>query len=306
MPRDHAQINLGIWNDPDFRALPPPAQHLYLTLWTHPGLSYCGVVDWRPGRIAAASQGWAVGDLQTAASCLQARHFIVIDETSEECLIRSWVRWDGLMKQPRLAVSYANAYSSVGSNLLRGVIIDELVKLKEREPGLAGLGQSKVVALLDLPRVSAKDSVSVSDPFGDGFTHSFGPGLAQTPPDVSGSVSVPPTPFSSSLLPTPSPTSRPAQQKRGSRLPKDWTPPDDLWAQIAKERADLDLQLEHENFSDYWNGKAGRDAIKVDWPATWRKWMRNARPPAAANGHKLQAVPAYETPPAPPLEELNW
>jgi hypothetical protein len=64
---------------------------------------------------------------------------------------------------------------------------------------------------------------------------------------------------------------------RASRLPTDWTLPDD-WAQWAKtERPDLDPAKTAEAFADYWHAKAGKDATKVDWRATWRSWVRNQR-----------------------------
>lgn len=34
--------------------------------------------------------------------------------------------------------------------------------------------------------------------------------------------------------------------------------------------------LEMKAFQDYWNSKAGDGAIKMDWSATWRNWVRNA------------------------------
>src|SRR5690348_9910466 len=101
MAREFSKMNLSINQDGDWRKLPPPAQHLYMTLWNHPSLSYCGVVDWRPGRLTALSEGWTVEDILEAADCLEARLFVVIDHTTEELLVRSWVRFDGLMKQPR-------------------------------------------------------------------------------------------------------------------------------------------------------------------------------------------------------------
>jgi hypothetical protein len=305
MPRDNARVNMGIWQDDDWRALPPPAQHLYQTLWTHPALSYCGVVDWRPGRIAALSYGWTQEAVTTAADCLRARYFIVTDDTTEECLIRSWVRWDGLMKQPRLAVSYANAYAVVSSNLLRGVIIDELKKLRERHPDLAGLTKPQVVAMFDLPAISAKGSVFVDDPFRDGFphgfphgfghglTHGFTPGLGEPLPNVSGSVSVPPTP-----APAPAPLlqlqkERPAQAagtptRRGSRLPTGWTPTGELIEQMRAECPTVNLEAEHRKFTDHYRAKTGRDAAKLDWPAAWRNWIRRAADmqPAPTNGRR--------------------
>ena len=73
-------------------------------------------------------------------------------------------------------------------------------------------------------------------------------------------------------------------RKRGSRLPAGWQPtPDELrWARDA--RPDLDVTVEIERFRDYWIAKPGKDGVKLDWTATWRNWIRNARgiPGAAA------------------------
>lgn len=37
------------------------------------------------------------------------------------------------------------------------------------------------------------------------------------------------------------------------------------------------VRTEAAKFADYWHGKSGKDATKVDWEATWRNWCRNAR-----------------------------
>lgn len=44
------------------------------------------------------------------------------------------------------------------------------------------------------------------------------------------------------------------------------------------ERPDVNLQTEHRKFIDHWTAKTGRDATKLDWDATWRNWIRNAKP----------------------------
>ena len=36
----------------------------------------------------------------------------------------------------------------------------------------------------------------------------------------------------------------------------------------------LDAQLA--GFCDYWHAKAGAQAVKLDWDATWRNWLRRA------------------------------
>ena len=44
-----------------------------------------------------------------------------------------------------------------------------------------------------------------------------------------------------------------------------------VWA--ASSAPHVDVNLSTEMFVNYWRAKAGRDATKVDWPATWRNWL---------------------------------
>ena len=41
------------------------------------------------------------------------------------------------------------------------------------------------------------------------------------------------------------------------------------------------VRTEAAKFADYWHAKAGRDAAKLDWSATWRNWCRKAIEDAA-------------------------
>ncbi|MDI2112115.1 hypothetical protein [Commensalibacter nepenthis] len=60
----------------------------------------------------------------------------------------------------------------------------------------------------------------------------------------------------------------------GSRLPSNWYPD----AQCRQFAFDLDLCPETlaEDFRDYWHAKVGKEAIKMDWSAAWRRWCRIA------------------------------
>ena len=90
-------------------------------------------------------------------------------------------------------------------------------------------------------------------------------------------------------LPTPTPTPTPvvidapqsAANKRGTRLPQDWLLPK-AWGEWAlsefKTWTPDVVRVEADKFRDFWHGKAGRDATKADWQATWRNWCRNAKP----------------------------
>lgn len=84
------------------------------------------------------------------------------------------------------------------------------------------------------------------------------------PPDSTG---VPNSPLSSSI-----------NRKRGERLPPDWTPDESLRA-FAKELGWSDSQIDSEaaNFRDYWIAKPGSGGCKLDWSATWRKWVRSSK-----------------------------
>ena len=65
------------------------------------------------------------------------------------------------------------------------------------------------------------------------------------------------------------------KQQRGSRLPADWNP-SDVDKQFCKtERPDIDPEKTADRFRDYWISQPGAKGIKLNWPATWRNWVRN-------------------------------
>ena len=67
---------------------------------------------------------------------------------------------------------------------------------------------------------------------------------------------------------------------RGTRLPADWSLPDDWRAFASNERhwTTDDITTEASQFADYWRGAP--KGIKLDWFATWRNWVRNSRRPS--------------------------
>lgn len=66
---------------------------------------------------------------------------------------------------------------------------------------------------------------------------------------------------------------------RGTRLPNDWTIPDDwvTWASAKRKWHPVDVRNEAEKFANYWQGKSGQAATKVDWFKTWQNWMTDER-----------------------------
>lgn len=62
--------------------------------------------------------------------------------------------------------------------------------------------------------------------------------------------------------------------KRGTRLPENWKLPKS-WGEWALETFrvnETQVRAEAERFKNHWLAKAGKDATKIDWQATWRNW----------------------------------
>lgn len=163
MARDHASIRIDIWNDDDFRALTIHAQFLYLQLLSSATLSYAGVADWRPVRIAALSSDADKGNVQQAANELAGRSFIVVDDDTEEVLIRSFLKHDGLLHKPNVTKAMVTAFSKIASPTLRGVVVWELSKLHDRHPDWKGFSAEGVTDLLDRGSVDPSSVVPKRD-----------------------------------------------------------------------------------------------------------------------------------------------
>lgn len=158
MARDRATINIDIWSDADFRDLTFGAQSLYFKLTTHSKLDYAGCVEFHPGRLAAMSREMTSGDVMVAAQELSDKWYCVFDQTTDEALVRSFVRHDGLMKQPRLAVSMAKAYGAIASNKIRAVVVHELQRFKKQNPDLAAWEKPQVMTVLKQPAVAVRET----------------------------------------------------------------------------------------------------------------------------------------------------
>ena len=92
---------------------------------------------------------------------------------------------------------------------------------------------------------------------------------------------------------------------RGSRLANDWVLPNDWEYWANKERPDLNAAQVADQFKDFWCSKAGKDAVKLDWLATWRNWVRNQKTakPNPADIVRLTVAPSNE--PDPALEKIK-
>lgn len=93
------------------------------------------------------------------------------------------------------------------------------------------------------------------------------------------------------------PESPPPKANRATRLPPDWRPSPADEAYAASQALTRDeISRVAEDFRDFWTAKGGADGRKLDWPATWRRWVRThcdrkrpamaSRPAFARAGHQ--------------------
>lgn len=301
MAREHAQVKLSMWDDDDVRDLSPAAQHLYFVLMTSPSLSYCGVADWRPKRLAALAKGWTAAHVVAAAIELRDALFIVVDEETEEVLIRSWVRNDGLMAREKMGTAMATAHAAISSQVLRGVVVYELQRLHDEQPGLLGFRSAKASALLAKEGIAASD-VSESMPLGmplgmaqpgENMAFDFDPqllapsSLLLTPAPSSG-PSAPELPHADSVAASEI-DEAPSRKKPAINLPESWVPTDKHWQMAAELNVDLSAEVK-----SFRNHAEANDRRQVNWNAAFNQWLTHAaeyaKKRASPGGPKLREL----------------
>jgi hypothetical protein len=138
MARDHARIHTAIWDDPDFLALKVAEQHAYFMLVSNLGLSRCGVITYIPARFEHLASDLTAARLRKAVGGLQTSRFAVIDDRTQEILVRSYVRHDGVLDRLNMGKATGTAFEAVVSAELRAAIGVELARHMKEKPELQG------------------------------------------------------------------------------------------------------------------------------------------------------------------------
>lgn len=214
MAREYARVKIGIWADAEFRRLSADGQGMYFLLITSPTMNLCGVADWRPKRLAALTADRTAADVERAVEELSEAGYVVVDDDTEEILVRSFVRHDGVIKTPNIAMSMAKDYAGVASEMLRGVIVHELLRLRSEEPSMKSWAVASDV--LEGPSINPSDIPS--------FKASGNPSAMASPPKGSGMALAIPS-GNGSHIPQPTTHSQqPAAHSPETRPPKGDSP----------------------------------------------------------------------------------
>lgn len=278
MARSYTNLATAIWRDDDFLALSVDEQYAYFLLISQPDISAAGVLSLALTRWASRAKGMTRDRLRAAIDGLEAHRFVVVDHETDELLVRSFVRWDGGYTNSKRRFAIRDAADQIVSPAIRRALASEFARLDLPAEWIPAFSQ---VDSLSIGHTENQEGLSEnpgcptpknSDTRRVVGTKAKGVVTATHTPQPTTPV---PSRTASAMPPAPTGEAKPAQ-KRGTRLPEDFAVTDDMRAWFAENCRGVDGPRETEKFRNYWRAKSGKDATKIDWPATWRNWMLTA------------------------------
>jgi hypothetical protein len=133
MARGHGRILTSIWEDEDFLALEEREQRFYLFLISQPNLNHAGLLDLTLRRWARKASGLTVAQLEEHIERLEKARFIVVDDDTEELLIRTFVRNDGVWRMPKVMGAMVSGALEITSRKLQQAMLAEMDRIPLEE-----------------------------------------------------------------------------------------------------------------------------------------------------------------------------
>ena len=324
MARGHGRILTSIWEDADFLALDPQEQRLYMFLISQPNLNHAGLLDLTLRRWSRKARGLTSAELEKTLQALESARFIVMDDDTEELLIRSFIRNDGVWRMPKVMGAMVSGALEISSRRLQLALLaevdripldelsDEPAKLRNGSEGPSI--RQQVSVHIDVLR-KAFDNPE-PDPTEGGSATPSGP-PSGTPSDTPPEPPAEGGPKGSTrgraalhvhAAPAPAPTTLVVEggsQTSVSSAPSAERPdglplaPIDVdgfeltdamraWS-LRTFGPGLDLDYETAQFVDHFRAQAVR---RPNWPTEWQKWIRRSAKYASerANRPPLRSV----------------
>jgi hypothetical protein len=169
MARKYAQISLDVWADEEFRALSHGAQWLYWLLISQPTLTAAGALPLQERRWAKLAADTGRTDIEHLLKELDAARYVLVDDDTEELLIRSYLRNGQGWRQPNLAKTAMEQARQIISPRLRAAMVDELCRIPFGELSGARSDMTRALARETIAALSPKGSAP--RPVWDGGTH---------------------------------------------------------------------------------------------------------------------------------------
>ncbi|MFL1427125.1 MULTISPECIES: hypothetical protein [unclassified Nocardiopsis] len=134
MARIFAQFQSRAWTDDHFKSnLTMDSQWLYFALLSQPNVNTAGVLPLQDRRWKKLAKDANEDRISDALAELQAHWYVLVDEDTEEVLIRTFIRNDGVWKQPNVLKSALAHTKNTMSDTLKAVIWHELQRLPLHE-----------------------------------------------------------------------------------------------------------------------------------------------------------------------------
>lgn len=133
MARSYAKILLSIWSDPDFIDRTVNAKLAYFALVSQPKLTPAGCIALQPSKWAKTVTNGDSEAILNALHELLVYRFVLIDDDTEELLVRSFIRHDGGTRNPNLRKSILSAVSNIESPDLRAAAEVEFRRALEND-----------------------------------------------------------------------------------------------------------------------------------------------------------------------------
>lgn len=127
MARSHGKILVDVWLDPDWVELDPQEHWTYFMLLSQAKLTLVGSIDYRPHHWSEYSRKLTPDRVHYSCGLLEDAGYVCIDIVTEELLVRSMTRHDGLRTgNPKLLKGLWTAWKGVASRGLRKVAVDNM------------------------------------------------------------------------------------------------------------------------------------------------------------------------------------
>lgn len=265
--RDYGKVHTSFWSSPTITAMSEDARMLAMYLITSPHSTIAGVFRLPDGYVCEDLR-WDAERVSKGFVELFAKGYANRCETTKWVWVRKHLEWNK-PENPNQCKSAAKIALSVPDECHWKL---DFMRSSADLLGIQWVEPKNPMPTVPEPFLNQEQEQKAGTEAGTGVDAANA--AAPTPP----AAPIPPAPE------PPAPPSAPAAD-RGCRLPKPWVLPKALgdWAlaEFPAWTADT-VRAEAAKFADFWHGKTGKDATKLDWPATWRNWCRNARLPAAA------------------------
>lgn len=172
MARKHARLLVSIWDDADFTALEPSSQIVYFAILSSRDLSWAGVNPLLPQRFTTTAKGMTEKRVRNSLDTLAAARFLVIDESTAEVAVRTFVRHDEILQQPNVTKAMGRAFDLIRSHAIRKSVVTELTRAFKDDPEAKGW-PSLQVAYPDLFRKVCEKALPnpSANPSGNPFTN---------------------------------------------------------------------------------------------------------------------------------------